>query len=178
MLRNQTNVARAGLEERDPGGRAFTLIELLVVMAIIGIMALFMTPSIGEWAALYRVKGAAKDIADTMQLARLKAISTGNQYRVRLQLNNGSDAETFELQVGPVWTIDGTAITLPRGVNIDHVDPGAVQAGNVDRTFNTNGTATGWAGSATSTIYLENRRNDRYRIIISQTGMVKMREGW
>jgi prepilin-type N-terminal cleavage/methylation domain-containing protein len=164
-----------GVKRQEKG---VTLIELVIVMAIIGIMALFMTPSIGEWAALYRVKGAAKDIADTLQLARLKAISTGNQYRVQLNLNNGSDAESFALQVGPAWTTDGTAITLPRGVNIDRVDPGAIQAGTVDRTFNTNGTATGWAGSATSIIYLENQRNDQYRIIISQTGMVKMREGW
>ena len=161
--------------------RGVTLIELVVVMAIIAIMALFMVPSIGEWTAGFRLRGGTKDLADTLQLARLKAISTGNQYRVRLNLNNGSAAESFVLQENDPtlgWTTEGATITLPKGVNIDRVDPGGIQAGNLDRTFNTNGTASGWAGSATSIIYIENQRNDQYRVIISQTGMVKMRESW
>jgi Tfp pilus assembly protein FimT len=152
------------------------MIELAVVMAIIGIMALFMAPSIGEWAAGFRLRGASKDLADTLQLARIKAISTGNQYRVQLNINNGAGTETFVMQAGPSWTNDGASITLPTGVNIDNID--GVDAGNVDRTFNTNGTAMGWAGTATSIIYIENQRDDRYRVIISQTGVVRMMEGW
>jgi prepilin-type N-terminal cleavage/methylation domain-containing protein len=156
--------------------KGVTLIELVVVMAIIAIMAVFMAPSIGEWAAGFRLRGATKDLADMLQLARLKAISSGNQYRVQLTINNGTDAETFVLQAGPSWNNDGASITLPTGVNIDNID--GVDTGTVTRTFNTNGSATGWAGTATSTIYFKNQRDDRYRVIISQTGAVKMREGW
>ena len=61
-------------------------------------------------------------------------------------------------------------------MNIDNID--AVTDGTVDRTFNTNGTATGWAGSATTSIFIENQRGDQYRVTISQTGMVRMNEGW
>jgi prepilin-type N-terminal cleavage/methylation domain-containing protein len=157
--------------------RGVTLIELVVVMAIIAIMALFMAPSIGEWAAGFRLRGATKDLADTLQLARLKAISTRNQYRVQLTINDGSAAESFVLQAGPSWNNDGASITLPTGVNIDNID--GTNTGTVTRTFNTNGTATGWAaGNVTSTIFLENQRNDKYHVIISQTGMVRMRDGW
>lgn len=159
--------------------KGVTMIELAVVLAIIGIMALFMTPSLGEWVAGFRLRGAAKDLEDTLQQARLKAISTGNQYRVQLNINSGNGAETFILQENDPatgWTDDGASITLPTGVNINNID--GVTAGNINRTFNTNGTATGWgAASATSSVFIENQRGDQYRVIISQTGIIKMSEG-
>jgi len=167
---------------RNNSEKGVTMIELAVVMAIIAIMGLFMSPALSEWVAGFRVRGATKDLADALQLARLKAISTGVQYRVRLSINNGTGAENFVLQENDPdtgWTNEGATITLPTGVDIDRVDPGGIQAGNIDRTFNTNGTATGWgAASATSSIFIENQRGDQYRVIISQTGIVRMREGW
>jgi prepilin-type N-terminal cleavage/methylation domain-containing protein len=167
-----------GLGEGKQRDKGVTMIELAVVMAIVGIMALFMSPALGEWATRFRVRGATKDLADALQLARIKAISTGNQYRVQLNINTGSGTETFVLQENDGgWANEGSPITLPTGVNIDHVDPGNITAGIVDRTFNANGTATGWAGT-TSIIYFENQRNDQYRVIISQSGMVRLNEGW
>ena len=167
-----------GLGEGRQCDKGVTLIELAVVMAIIAIVALFMSPALGEWAAQFRVRGAGKDLADAFQLARIKAISTGNQYRVQLNINTGTSTETFVLQANDGgWADEGSTNTLPRGVNIDRIDPGNITTGTIDRTFNTNGTATGWAAT-TSIIYIENQRNDHYRIIISQTGMVRMSEGW
>jgi type IV fimbrial biogenesis protein FimT len=167
-----------GLGERKHHNQGVTMIELAVVMAIIAILALFMSPALGEWAAGFRVRGASKDLTDTLQLARLKAISTGNQYRVQLNINSATTAETFVLQANDGgWANEGPTITLSNGVNIDRVDPGNITAGTIDRTFNSNGTATGFAAT-TSTIYIENQRNDHYRIVISQTGIVKMSEGW
>jgi prepilin-type N-terminal cleavage/methylation domain-containing protein len=169
-----------GLGEGRQQEKGVTIIELAVVMAIIAIIALFMSPALGEWAARFRVRGASKDLADTLQLARIKAISTGNQYRVRLNINSGSNTETFDLQENdPVagWINEGATKTLSRGVNIDRIDPGNITAGNIDRIFQADGTATGWAGT-TSIIYVENQTNNQYRIIISQTGMVRLSEGW
>jgi prepilin-type N-terminal cleavage/methylation domain-containing protein len=160
--------------------KGVTMIELAIVLAIIGIMGLFMSPSLGEWVAGFRVRGAAKDLEDTLQQARLKAISTGNQYRVQLNINNGTGTETFVLQENDPdsgWTDDSASVTLPKGVNIDNID-GAV-GGSINRTFRANGTVYGWAGgSATSSIFIENQRGDQYRIIVSQTGIIKMNEGW
>lgn len=163
-------------EKRNFNNKGFTIIELGLVMAIVGIMALFMSPALGEWVTGFRMRGATKDLTDTLQLARLKAISTSNQYRVRLNINSGTDTETFVLQANDGgWANEGSSITLPTGVNIDNID--AVTDGTVDRTFNTDGTATGLGGT-TSIIYVTNQRNDQYRVIISQTGMVRMSEGW
>jgi prepilin-type N-terminal cleavage/methylation domain-containing protein len=167
-----------GLGGRRTCNKGVTMIELAVVMAIIGIISLFMSPSLGEWAAGFRLRGASKDLTDTLQLARLKAISTGNQYRVQLNINSGDSAETFVLQANDGgWADEGSSINLPKGVNIARVDPGNITTGTVDRTFNANGSATGFADT-TSTIYIENQRNDNYRIVISQTGIVKMSDGW
>jgi prepilin-type N-terminal cleavage/methylation domain-containing protein len=167
-----------GLGERRHHNQGVTLIELAVVMAIIAISALFMSPALGEWLAGFRVRGGSKDLTDTLQLARLKSISTGNQYRVQININSGSSAETFVLQEDdPIagWTNEGSIKNLPTGVNIDNID--GIDASTIYRTFNTNGTITG-LGSTTSTIYIENQRNDRYRIVISQTGIIRMSEGW
>jgi len=168
---------------RGNSEKGVTMIELAVVMAIIGIMGLFMSPALGEWAAGFRLRGAAKDLEDTLQQARLKAISTRTPYRVQLNINSGSDTETFVLQNDPDddpdqgWLDESTAITLPKGVNIDNID--GATGGNINRTFRTNGTAFGWAaGSATTSIFIENQRDDRYRIIVSQTGIIRMNEGW
>jgi prepilin-type N-terminal cleavage/methylation domain-containing protein len=163
---------------RSNAEQGVTLIELVVVMTIIAIMALFMAPSIGEWAAAFRLRGATKDLEDALQLARLKAISTRMQYRVQLNINNGGGADTFVLQQNnPTtgWTNDGVSITLPSGVNIDHVDPGTIQTGTINLTFNTNGMN---AAATAYTIYLNNQRNDEYRVSMSQTGVVRMSTGW
>ena len=167
-----------GMGGQKISNKGVTIIELAVVMAIIAIMALFMSPALGEWLAGFRVRGASKDLTDTLQLARLKSISTGTQYRVQININSGSSAETFVLQEDdPItgWTNEGSIKALPTGVNIDNID--GIDASTIYRNFNTNGTVTG-LGSTTSTIYVENQRNDRYRIVISQTGIIKMSEGW
>ena len=167
-----------GLGEIKTCNKGVTMIELAVVMTVIAIIALFVSPALGEWVAGFRVRGASKDLTDTLQLARLKSISTGNQYRVRLNIDSGTNSETFVLQANNGgWSDEGSTITLPKGVNIDRVDPGNITTGNVDRTFNADGTATGFADT-TSIIYIENQQNDQYRIVISQTGIVKMSEGW
>lgn len=65
----------SGPEVRGNPQRGVTLIELLVVMAIIAIMGLFMTPSLGEWVQNYRIKQAARNLASDLQAARMQAIN-------------------------------------------------------------------------------------------------------
>jgi prepilin-type N-terminal cleavage/methylation domain-containing protein len=61
--------------------KGVTMIELAVVLAIIGIMALFMTPGLGEWVQNYRIKQAARNMASDFQFAKMKAVSiSGLQY--------------------------------------------------------------------------------------------------
>jgi prepilin-type N-terminal cleavage/methylation domain-containing protein len=57
------------------GEKGVTLIELVIVMAIIAIMGLFMTPSIGDWVQNYRIKQAARNLSSDLQSAKMQAIS-------------------------------------------------------------------------------------------------------
>jgi prepilin-type N-terminal cleavage/methylation domain-containing protein len=167
-----------GLGEGKQRDKGVTIIELAVVMAIIAIIALFMSPALGEWATRFRVRGASKDLADALQLARLKAISDVVEYKVELDLDN----QRFSVWKGNArqgstsWpTQEGATITLPRTVAINNVD--GTTSGTVDRVFRPNGSASGFANT-TSVIFVENESNDRYRVIISQTGVIRMTEGW
>lgn len=167
-----------GLGERRQCDKGVTLIELAVVMAIIAIIAMFMSPGLGEWAAGFRVRGTSKDLADALQLARVKAISDVVEYKVELDLDN----QAFSVWRGNArqgstsWpTQEGTTITLPRRVTINNVD--GTSAGTVDRVFRPDGSATGFANT-TSTIFVENESNNRYRVVISQTGVIRVSEGW
>jgi len=56
--------------------RGVTLIEVAVVMAIVGIMALFMAPAIGEWIDNFRIRQAAREMSSDLQFAKMKAISS------------------------------------------------------------------------------------------------------
>jgi len=60
---------------RGNSEKGVTIIELAVVVAIIGIMALFMTPGLGEWLQNYRIKQAARDMAADFQFAKMKAVN-------------------------------------------------------------------------------------------------------
>jgi len=58
------------------GASGVTLIEIAVVMAIVGIMALFMAPAIGEWIDNFRIRQAAREMSSDLQFAKMKAISS------------------------------------------------------------------------------------------------------
>ena len=60
---------------RNNSEKGVTMIELAVVLAIIGIMALFMTPGLGEWIQNYRIKQAARNMASDFQFAKMKAVN-------------------------------------------------------------------------------------------------------
>lgn len=160
--------------------KGVTLIELMVVLAIIAIMGLFMVPSIGEWTAGFRLRGASKDLANALQMARLKAISDTVEYKVQLDLDNQqfSVLKGNARQGSTSWpTQEGTTSTMPKGVAIVNVD--GTTTGIIDRIFRPDGTVLGTGGfggggNSTSTITLNNSRNDQLQIIVSRTGAVRV----
>jgi prepilin-type N-terminal cleavage/methylation domain-containing protein len=143
------------------GQKGVTLIELAVVMTIVGIMALFMAPAIGEWADNYRIRQAARDIASTLQLAKMETISTRTAHVVTFI----PEAGTYQITPG------GDVKQMPRGVTIDSTNftDNKIQ-------FNSDGTTS--SSNVNDGIYIKNTKNTQYRVIVSPSGNISSREGW
>jgi prepilin-type N-terminal cleavage/methylation domain-containing protein len=122
--------------------RGVTLVELIVVVVIIAIAAAFLVPSIGTWLPRYRLRGAARDIASTLRIAQVKAVSANTQYQVAF--NSGASSYILQKNTGGIWVNEGVTQTLPSGIQISNINfPGN------NATFNTDSSAS--AGSMTLT---------------------------
>lgn len=146
---------RSRSREREQKG--VTLIELAVVMAIVAIMALFMAPAIGEWVDNFRIRQAARDIASTLQQAKMQAISTRQAHAVNFTLADG----TYVINPLPPG---GSNSQVPKGVTI-----AAGSAASIS--FNPDGTS-----PVNGIITINNTKGKKYQVSVSATGRIQMQE--
>ena len=136
--------------------RGVTLIEIAVVLAIVGIMALFLAPAIGEWLDNFRIRQTARNISSTLQEAKMQTISSKTPNSVVFSTTNN----TYTLQP------EGKVAQVPRGVNIVSVTAATVS-------FAPDGTST---STSTETIQIDNADGQTYQIIINPVGRISMQE--
>ncbi len=157
--------------------RGISSLELAVVLALIAIMATFTVPYLGSWLRHYRVVGAARELASSLQEARIKAVSNNKEWRVVIDI----DANSYWLEQGDkvndsgTWTSFGGVKTAPRGVTITAV--GSFTTGQRNIQFNPSGT------SSSNSIYVSGQSGEVFRLtILSTTGRVWLRmkkgAGW
>ena len=139
---------------KDRREKGVTLIELVVVMAIVAILGLFMAPAIGEWVDNFRIKQAARDIASTLQLAKMQTISTRQTQSVNFTLADG----TYRITPG------GSDSQVSKGVTI-------VAGSATSISFNPNGTST-----TSGTVTINNAKGKQYQVSVSTTGRIQMQE--
>jgi prepilin-type N-terminal cleavage/methylation domain-containing protein len=65
--------------------RGFTLLEVMVAMAIVGLMALVLYPSIINSLETRSLENASRDILTTLQRAKFEAVKTRINHRVRFE---------------------------------------------------------------------------------------------
>ena len=142
--------------------KGVTLIELIVVMVIIAIGAALMVPNIGGWLPNYRLRSATRNIASTMRVAQMKAVSINTQYRV--DFNVGGNSYILQYQTTAGWIAEGATQNLPTGV----IFISAIFSGGVPQAlFNTNST------SSAGTVILQNTKGSQRTIsLTSATGRV------
>ncbi len=137
--------------------KGVTLIELVVVMAIVAIMGLFMAPAIGEWIDNFRIRQAARDIASTLQMAKMQTISSRQPHAVNFTLTDG----TYVISPLPPGESNSQ---VPKGVTIKS-DSATSISFNPDGTSPVNGTVT-----------IKNAKGKQYQISVAATGRIQIQD--
>jgi prepilin-type N-terminal cleavage/methylation domain-containing protein len=81
------------VKSRMKDTKGLTLIELIVVMCILAVMVMISIPNIGRWIPRYRLRSSVRDVASTMQLARLGAIKDNKEWAIQFNAN----AQTYTI---------------------------------------------------------------------------------
>ncbi len=91
-------------EQFDDG---FSLLELMVVMVIIGLLLAAAMPAFRGFTQGNDVHSAAKSVATQVQLARERALSTGNTQMIRFMKSfQGSDYHIWDgTTANPSWKL-------------------------------------------------------------------------
>jgi len=78
--------------QREQAG--FSLIELTVVIGIIAIMAAVVVPPLAGYVKVYRIRGAAQQVAAAINATRMKAISKNANLGVTFAVLNNTQYQT------------------------------------------------------------------------------------
>ena len=109
---------------RSPAGTTIT--DLVVTLGMAAILMGIAIPSFISWLPTFRLSDAAQQVSSDWQLARMKAISQGNKFR--LSLVGGVGATSYVLDQedpdNPGTYIDESGpFDLPEGITVSAVGP-------------------------------------------------------
>ena len=79
----------------------FTAIEVLTVAALVGVLAAFSVPLMGNMLGAYRLSGDARTLSNELAVAKMRAASLFTQTRLRFNVA----ARTFQIEN---WQKTGT----------------------------------------------------------------------
>ena len=158
---------RAGYGPR--GCRGVTIVELITIGAVLVILAAFAIPGFSPVLLHYRVRGAAWQVAGDLRLARQRAVTLKQRFRVcATSCGVAVPAGSYSVErdqgtpSSPLWVSDtGVATRLPRDVTVSTTGTPV---------FSANGMASG------GTFTLSNVMG-AYQVAVASTGRVRVCEG-
>lgn len=136
--------------------KGVTLIELIIVMVIIAIGAALMAPGIGAWMPHYRLRSATRDIASTMRIAQMKAISNNVTYQITFDPPNRS--YVLQYDTGGIIVNDGDTQVLNNGVQFNTTFAGNIASFRPDSTVTGGNVSLINTKGSQKTIWLAGRR--------------------
>jgi prepilin-type N-terminal cleavage/methylation domain-containing protein len=94
-----------------PRQRGFTILEVLLVAVLIVILAAVAIPAIGRWLEEYRLGIATQQVADSLQMAKMRAVAQTRKTELLFDV------------AGNRLGVEGTPLVeLPGGVRFDAAD--------------------------------------------------------
>jgi Tfp pilus assembly protein FimT len=140
----------------------------MIVVAIIGSLTAVATPSISRWLTGIRMESATREIASTLQLARVKAITQNTSIRIHFD----TTANTYQMQrpnsaALTTWHNIDKVKKLPTGIRFVSVtgNPVTFQSGRGSTLPGSN-----------STITLQNAQGKANAVVVAQTGRILVRK--
>jgi Tfp pilus assembly protein FimT len=143
---------------------AFTTTELLVVVVIVGVLTGVAMPSLHHWLSTVRVDAAARELASTLQLGKMRAVAENTRYRVRFDLDQ--KAYVMQREHLGAWHSVAASTRLPTGLQLV-----SISEGRNPLYFEPLGTTPG--GNAV--IILKNARGRMRTVSISTGGRVQVK---
>jgi type IV fimbrial biogenesis protein FimT len=148
--------------------KGFTITELMIVVAIMGSLTVVATPSLSRWLTSIRLASATREMASTLQFARIKAITQNTSIRIHFD----TTAHTYQMQQHnaaalTIWNNVDKAKKLPAGIRFVSVtgNPVTFQSGRGSTLPGSN-----------STITLQNTQGKTNAIVVAQTGRILVRK--
>ena len=150
---------------RVPAG--FSAIELLVVITLAGILVAVAWARMSTLVPIYRLEGAARDLAADLQKARGRAIAEGKCTTVAIDVS----AKTYQFQRAPSSTCSSFAAVSGESVRrIDDANSLTIAfASGSNPVFDTRG-----AVPTPAVITLTNADNAVRTIFVQSTGLVRV----
>jgi prepilin-type N-terminal cleavage/methylation domain-containing protein len=153
--------------------KGMTLLELMVVVAIIGIALTIAIPNYIKMQPHMRLKAAARDIASTLNLARMTAISKNADQTVTFDDANDSFHYDKSHDASSMDWYRKVQINLPVGAPGRHATPSfGTTSGNPNKvTFDSYGRDKNYlTGNSEEAVYLTNIQptGEEYRVLLDR----------
>lgn len=149
------------------GGRGVTFIELIILTVAMVILASIGIPRMGPVVQGFRLRGAAWQLAGDLRLARQRAVTTKQRFRICVSscaITIKAGEYSLEKDIGPLGTPNwisetGVATRLPPDITV---------SATATATFSSSGMA-----NPSSTYTISNLMGD-YEVAVAFTGQVRV----
>ncbi len=147
--------------------RGFSILELVLILSILGLFLVISVPNFTDWLHTYRLKTAAYTLANHLRQARLSAVYEGVSYQLQIKdKNQGNFYQIVQDPGGVNRILDSIGQIVLDAEYKEIFIVSTPSSGKI--TFTPKG------GASTGTIILQNSKGEQRKIIVNNTGRVKI----